>query len=454
VIIPQHIFRAYDIRGIYGKDITDNIATQIGQAFGTYIGGAGKRLVVGRDVRLSGQALQNALIEGLLSTGCHAQEIGIVPTPVLYFAIVHQSKDGGAVVTASHNPPNWNGFKLCREKGFLIAQGMGMEKVQQIAVNKQFKLGPRGKLEKYGEAVADYSNFVLGKVDIERKLRVAIDAGNGACSGIVSKLFRDAGLEVVAINDEPDGSFPAHLPEPNEETLRELKKIVVKEKADFGIGYDGDGDRSLFIDDKGRTIPGDITLIIFAKYYLEKHKGAKILYEVSCSSSVEETIKAYGGVPIVSRVGHAYIMDEMIKENAVLGGEISSHFYFADVYGFDDALYASLKMAELLSKKDENLSEIVDSIPKYPSTPVKVYDCPDEKKFRVVEKLIEEFRQMGYKIITIDGVKVIEPNGWFLIRASNTLPQIKMVAEAKTQEKLRQLTNFAEKKILEKIREG
>ncbi len=450
--IPQNIFRAYDIRGIYGKDITDAIATQIGKAFGTYIGGEGKRLVVGRDVRLSGETLENALIEGLLSTGCHIQEIGIVPTPVFYFAIVHQAKDGGAMVTASHNPPNWNGFKLCRDKGFLIAQSMGMEKVQEIAFNERFKLSSRGKLKKYGEAVADYSNFALGKVKIERKLKVAIDTGNGACSGIISKIFRDAGLEVIAINDEPDGNFPAHLPEPNEETLGELKKLVVKEKADFGIGYDGDGDRALFIDDKGRIIPGDVTLIIFAKYYLEKLKGAKILYELSCSSSVDETIKAHGGIPIVSRVGHAYIMDEMIKENAVLGGEVSSHFYFADVYGFDDALYAGLKMAELLSKKDERLSEMVNSIPKYPSTPVKVYDCPDEKKFGVVEKLTEEFKQMGYNIITIDGVKVIEPDGWFLIRASNTLPQIKMTAEAKTQEKLKQLTKFAERKILEKIR--
>jgi phosphomannomutase len=329
---------------------------------------------------------------------------------------------------------------------------MGMEELREIAVDRRFKLDPGGKLENYPGAFADYSNFILGKVKVERKLKVAIDASNGACAGTVPKLFEDAGLEVIAINNEPDGNFPAHPPEPNEETLKELKKVVVKEKADFGVGYDGDGDRALFIDNKGRIISGDIALIIFAKYYLEKRKGAKILYELSCSSSVDETIRAHGGIPIMSRVGHAYIMDEMIKENAVLGGEVSSHLYFADVYGFDDALYAGLKMAEILSKTSERLSEMVDSIPKYPSMPVKVYECPDEKKFKVVEKLTEEFRQMGHKIITIDGVKVIEPDGWFLIRASNTLPQIKMTAEAKTKEKLKQLTKFAERKILEKIK--
>lgn len=452
--ISEHIFRAYDIRGIYGEDLTEEVAKWVGQALGTYIGGTGKKLVVGRDVRLSGPVLENALVEGLLSTGCHVQEIGVAPTPVLYFAIVHYAKDGGAMVTASHNPPNWNGFKLCGEKGFLLAQGMGMEEIKEIAITRRFKSGPHGKLEKYDDAIGDYSNFALSKVEVERKLKVAVDPGNGTCSLVTPRLFEDAGLSVISINAEPNGNFPAHLPEPTEETLSELKQIVVKNGADFGIGFDGDGDRAVFIDEKGRIISGDTALIILAMYYLKKQKGATVLYDVSCSSSVEEVIKAHGGRPIMSRVGHAYIMDKMIQENATLGGEISSHFYFADVYGFDDALYASLKMAEILSKTDEKLSEIVDSIPRYPSTPVKVYDCPDEKKFKVVEKLTEEFGEMGYETVTIDGVKVIKPEGWFLIRASNTLPQIKMVAEAKTEEKLRQLTNFAEKKILKKIREA
>jgi len=451
--IPEHIFRAYDIRGIYGKDITEEVAEEIGKAFGTYISGAGKNLVVGRDVRLSGEILQRALTAGLLSTGCRVEDIGVVPTPVFYFAIAHYAKDGGVMITASHNPAEWNGFKLAREKGFICAEGMGMEEIKDIVFTRRFKLATRGKMEKYGGALVDYANFVLDKIEVEKGLKVAMDLGNGACSLIAPKLFKDSGAEVVAINAEPDGTFPAHEPEPTEETLRELKEVVVKEGVDFGVGYDGDGDRALFVDDKGRVIPGDMTLIVLAEYYLKRRRGAKVVYEVSCSSSVEEAIKAYDGKPLVSRVGHAYIMDRMIQEGAVLGGEVSSHLYFADIYGFDDALYAGLKLAEILSKTDKRLSEMVDSIPRYPSIPVRNYDCPDEKKFRVVEKLTEEFKEMGYETITIDGVKVIEPKGWFLIRASNTLPQVKMKAEAKTEQKLSQLTNLAERRILEKIQE-
>jgi len=451
--IPETIFRAYDIRGVYGKDLTEEVATYIGQSFGTYLGGEGKEIVVGRDVRLSGHALESALVKGVLSTGCHVQDIGIVPTPVLYFTIVHHKKDGGVIVTASHNPPEWNGFKLCREKGLLVAQDMGMEEIKEIAVTKRFRSARPSKLERYDRALVDYTNFVLSKIEIKRKLRVAMDLGNGSCTLIAPKLFRDLDMEVIALNTEPDGNFPAHLPEPTEETLDELRKIVVKERADFGVGYDGDGDRALFIDDKGRMVPGDTALIIFAKPYLERQEGAKVVYEVSCSSSVEEMVRAYGGVPVVSRVGHAYIMDKMIQEDAILGGEVSSHLYFADVYGFDDAVYGSLKMAELLSKTDRKLSEIVDSIQRYPSTPVKNYDCPDEKKFKVVKKIAKEMKQMGYEINTIDGVKVIEQNGWFLIRASNTLPQIRMVAEAKSETELGRLTSFAERLILQKIQE-
>ncbi|MEM2936099.1 MAG: phosphomannomutase/phosphoglucomutase, partial [Candidatus Bathyarchaeia archaeon] len=343
--IPEHIFRAYDIRGVYGRDITEEVAEDIGKAFGTYIGGAGKNLVVGRDVRLSGETLQRALTVGLVSTGCRVEDIGVVPTPVFYFAVAHYAKDGGVMVTASHNPAEWNGFKIAREKGFICAEGMGMEEIKDIVFTRRFKLAPCGKMEKYEGALLDYANFALSKIEIKKGLKVAMDLGNGTCSLIAPKLFKDAGAEVVAINAEPDGTFPAHEPEPTEETLRELKEVVVGEGADFGVGYDGDGDRALFVDDKGRVIPGDTTLIVLAEYYLKKQRGAKVVYEVSCSSSVEEAIKTHGGKPLVSRVGHAYIMDKMIQEGAILGGEVSSHLYFADIYGFDDALYAGLKLA-------------------------------------------------------------------------------------------------------------
>ena len=445
----ERVFRAYDVRGVYGKDLTEEVAEVIGKAFGTYLE-EGETIIVGRDVRLSGKPLQKALMEGIRSTGCNVIDVGVLPTPIFYFSIIHYEADGGVMVTASHNPAEWNGFKFCLEKGVMLAEGLGLEKVKEIALTKRFRSGGKGRVERREDAVKVYSDFILGKINVERRLKVAIDAGNGACSGVASRLFREAGVDVIALNDEPDGRFPAHKPEPTEETLRDLVKVVVEEEADFGIGYDGDGDRAVFIDDQGRTIPGDIALIIMARHYL-KDKPGTVVYDVSCSMAVEEAIREMGGRPLVSRVGRAYLTNTIRRENAVLGGELSGHLYFADVYGFDDALYGGLKMAELLSKEDRRLSQIVDSIPKYPATPNIIYECPDDLKFKVVAQLAEEFAEMGYKTITIDGVKVINNEGWFLIRASNTLPQIKMRAEAKNEEKLRELVELAERKIKEEI---
>ncbi|RJS87724.1 phosphomannomutase/phosphoglucomutase [Candidatus Bathyarchaeota archaeon] len=445
--ISERIFRAYDIRGVYGKEINEEIAEEIGKAFGTYIG-AGKNLIVGRDARPTGERLQSATIAGLISTGCHVLDVGIVPTPVFYFAIVHYEKDGGVMITASHNPSEWNGFKLCRENGILCSEGMGMEEIKAIALSRDFRSIPHGRVERYDKTLEDYANFVLNKIEIKRTLKVAVDLLNSPCSLIVPSLFRKAGMDVIAINAELNGTFPHGL-EPTEEILEDLKRTVTRYGADFGVGFDGDGDRTVFVDDKGRVIPSDITLAIMARHYLENRKGA-VVYDVCCSTVVEEIVKKMGGKPVVSRVGRAYVMDLMKREGAVLGGEVSGHLYFSDMYGFDDAIYAGLKMGEILSKTDMKLSQILDSLPNYPSTPVKKYKCPDEKKFDVVNQLTEEFKEMGYKTITIDGVKVINSDGWLIIRASNTLPQIKMKAEAKNKKKLEQLVNIAEKKLASK----
>ncbi|RJS85438.1 phosphomannomutase/phosphoglucomutase [Candidatus Bathyarchaeota archaeon] len=446
----SRIFRAYDVRGVYGEDLTEDVAVEIGKSFGTYIG-AGKRIVVGRDVRLSGKTLQDALVKGLLSTGCNVLDVGVLPTPIFYFSIIHYQTDGGVMVTASHNPAEWNGFKFCREKGSMLAEGLGLEDVREIIQKRSYRTGLRGRVESRRDIIEVYNRFILSMVGKCRKeLKVAVDAGNGACSKFVSSLLRKIGMDVIAINDVPDGRFPAHKPEPNEETLRELMNLVVEEEADFGIGYDGDGDRVIFIDDRGRIVPGDIALIVMAQHYLAKGPGA-VVYDISCSMAVEEEIKRMGGQPIVSRVGRAYLTEAMRRENAVLGGELSGHLYFSEMYGFDDAIYGGLKMAEILSNREEKLSRIVDSIPKYPSIPVKEYECPDEVKFKIVAELANEFRRLGYNTLTIDGVKVVQPDGWFLIRASNTLPQIKMKAEAKTYEKLNELVRLAEMKIMEKI---
>lgn len=437
----DHIFRAYDIRGIFGKDLTEEVATRIGAAFAKFV--EGKTAVVGRDARISGEKLRDALISGLV-TRCDVTDVGVVPTPLLYFAASRLRKDAGVMVTASHNPPQWNGFKAFRGNGGSI-YGKDMETVREYAkaVDPK-KLGEkRGKAASHEGIIGEYQDFVQGKIRLGRKLSVVADTANGTCGLVAPALFERLGCDVLTLNQKPDGTFPAHLPVPKPETLGELMKEVVRRKADFGVGYDGDGDRAVFIDEKGNLIPGDLTLLIFAKDVLQKHPGGKVVYELSCSMAVEEYVKKLGGIPLVERVGHTFIMDKMISEKALLGGEKSSHFYFADVYGMDDGVFASMKMAEILSKSDEKLSEMVASLPQYPSVYEKNFECPDKQKFMVIENVRSQFKRYGLKTLNIDGVKLIEEDGWVILRASNTEPVIRISAEAKTKKKLKKLYYFA-----------
>ena len=441
------MFRAYDIRGIYGKDLTTDFAETIGKAFGTIIG-SGKKLAVGRDVRIGSEQLKDAVVKGLVSTGCHVDDLGIVTTPILYFGIAHQRKDGGVMVTASHNPAEWNGLKLCREKGVIVGQGSGMEEIKEIIVNGKFiKSKTKGKVETYRGIVNQYAAFVLGKIRIERKLKVVLDTGNSVSGIVAPKLFRQTGCRVEVINEELDGTFPSRSPEPTEASLQQLISAVKKARADFGVGYDGDGDRAVFVDDKGRVLTGDYTSVIFAQAFITKGKR-KVVYDVSCSSAVEEAIKAKGGIPVVERVGRPFMMDRALREKAVFGGERSGHFYFPDIYGLDDGTFASLKMAEILSRAGMPLSRMVDKIPKYYSSTVNV-PFPDEHKFTVIERLKPKFEEKGFQIIDIDGVKAQDENGWVLLRSSNTEPLIRIFAEGKTHAKLTQLLGLAERMLKE-----
>ena len=437
----DHIFRAYDIRGIFGDDLTEEVATKIGIAVAKFL--KGKTVVVGRDIRISGEKLKDSLVSGLVSE-CDVTDVGIVPTPLLYFAANILRKDAGVMVTASHNPPQWNGFKaFWGQKGSIY--GKDMQKIRDIAKNIDPKeIGTKkGKVSIYDGIIEEYQEFVKNKIHFEKNLKIVADTANGTCGLVAPTLFEKLGCNIITLNKEPDGTFPAHLPVPKAETLGELMKEVVKNNADFGVGYDGDGDRAVFIDETGKLIPGDLTLLIFAKNILQKNKNGKVVYELSCSMAVEEYVKKLGGIPIVEKVGHTFIMDRMIKENALLGGEKSSHFYFADVYGMDDGTFASLKLAEILSKTDQKLSEIVASLPKYPSVYEKNFDCPDNLKFTVIEKLRTQFKEQGLKTLDIDGVKLIQKDGWVILRASNTEPVIRISAEARTEEKLNELYNFA-----------
>jgi len=437
------MFRAYDIRGIYGKDLTTDFAETIGKAFGTFIG-AGKKLAVGRDVRVGSEQLKTAVIKGLVSTGCQVDDLGIVTTPLLYFGIAQRHKDGGIMVTASHNPAEWNGLKLCREKGVIVGQGSGMEEIKEMITSGKFTEAPtKGKFETYKGIVDEYSKFVLDKIRIEKKLKVVLDTGNSVSGIVAPKLFRQTGCRIEVINEKLDGTFPSRSPEPTEASLKQLVGAVRRAGADFGVGYDGDGDRAVFVDDKGRVLTGDYTSIVFAQAFITKEKR-KVVYDVSCSSAVEEAIKDKGGIPVVERVGRPFMMDRTLREKAIFGGERSGHFYFPDIYGLDDGTFASLKMAEILSRSDKPLSKMVDTIPKYYSSTVNV-PFSDEHKFAVIERLKTMFEEKGFRILDIDGVKAQDENGWVLLRPSNTEPLIRIFAEGKTQAKLMQLLELSQK---------
>ncbi len=450
-MVSENIFRAYDIRGVYGLDLDVKVAEMIGRAVATYVGGEGKTFIVGRDVRLSSKPLSDGLVEGMTAGGLNVEDIGVVTTPLLYFATMHYNRDGGIMISASHNPPEWNGFKILLKDGF-VCMGRGMEEIKDMVFKGKFKNARKGTVKTNPNAIEDYEEYVSSKINIEKEVKFVVDPGGGACTVLIPSIFKRVGLNPHVIYGEPDGTFSKHPPDQNEETLNELRSLVLKEKADFGIGFDGDGDRAFLVDDRGRILTSNTFLTVLAKYFLRKHRGAAVVYEVSCSMAVEEIIRAYGGKPVLSRVGHTYIYEKMVEEDAVVGGETSGHFYFRDVYYFDDAIYAALKVAEIISEEGTKLSDIVDSVPKYPRIPQKNYTCPDEKKFSVIEKIAEEFKNLGYKTITIDGVKVILEDGWFLIRPSNTQPLIRLTVEARSEEKLKEIASYAEKAISEKIK--
>lgn len=445
-----NIFRAYDIRGIYGEDLTEETAGLVGKAFGTFIGR--KKIVgVGRDVRLSGKKLKTELIDGLLTIGCDVVDFDQVTTPMLSIFVRNRKLDGAVMVTASHNPADWNGFILINKSGHFCSEGMGMEEIRQVVLDKKFAESDKHGSIAREDGLDGYIDFILSKVKISRKLKVVLDPGNGSASKIAGLIFARAGCEVVAINDYPDGSFPARAPDVIEEALSALKEKVVEVGADIGIAFDCDVDRAAFIDEKGGYLgSGNITIALFADHYLGRNKGAKIVFDVACSSAVEEFVRFKGGIPLVNRVGHAFIVNRMIEEKAVFGGEYSNHLYFSDIYGFDDAIYAGLKMCEILSQKNTKLSELVANVPRYPSSIAEIH-CTDKKKFEVVRRIKDRLVDEGYRILDLDGVKAYTRSGAFLIRASNTAPAIKLSVEAKTDEDLIILSELGKRLIEEEL---
>jgi phosphomannomutase/phosphoglucomutase len=437
------IYRAYDIRGTYGEDLTEKDAENIGKAYGTYVGGG--EIAVGRDGRLSSPALSKALIKGLVSSGCNVTDVGMVPTPLLYFAISHYKKDGGIMITGSHNPARYNGFKLCR--GAMTLYGDQIQEIGNNVKEGRYREGAGKVAQK--NVLEDYVGYVKERVGIKRKLNIVVDGGNGVGGPIATRLLKELGCEVIELYCETDGNFPNHFPDPTvDANLKDLIEKVKKEKADFGIAFDGDADRLGVVDDRGGIIRGDQSLILFSREILEERKGAKIIFEVKCSQALVEDIKAHGGVPIMYRTGHSFIKKKMKEENSPLAGEMSGHFFFADrFYGFDDGIYAGLRMAEILSRVKEPLSAIIAKLPKYYSTPEIRVHTSEEKKFRIVKEIKETFQKKKYDVITVDGARIQFVGGWGLVRASNTEPALILRFEAKTEEGLAEIQGTVKEEL-------
>ena len=443
------VFREYDIRGLAEKDFDKEFALLLGKVHGTIISEkGGKRVTVGRDCRATSDAYAEAVIAGLASTGLHVYDIGVCPTPLLYFSLFHLDVDGGIQVTASHNPSEYNGFKLCVGKETLY--GQQIQDVRAKMERNEFEQKAGGKVERY-EIVPPYHKYLLQDVPrLARPLKVVVDAGSGVGGPVAPPIFRELGCTVWEIACTPDGRFPIHHPDPTvPENLAMLIEKVRHEKADLGIAYDGDADRIGAVDEQGNILWGDELLVLFARDVLQRNPHAVIISEVKCSQRLYDDIAKNGGKAIMWKAGHSLLKAKMKETHALLAGEMSGHMFFKERYfGYDDAIYASLRLLEILAKSSQPLSGLLADLPKSVSTPEIRVDCPDEKKFAIAEKAKEYFRK-HYDIIDVDGVRVQFPEGWGLIRASNTQPALVLRFEAKSDEKLKEYRAIIEGKLRE-----
>jgi len=443
-INPQ-IFREYDIRGIVGKDLTPESVASIGKAIGTYIRrGGGKTMILGRDVRSSSIEFRDILAEVLNSTGCDVIDIGMVPTPVTYFALHHFKADGGVMITGSHNPPEFNGFKI--SQGLHSLYGEKVQELKKLIEANDFETGTG--TTKQQPVLDDYMEKICSILKIPRNVKVVVDGGNG-CFGIVGpKLLRKMGQDPIEIFSEPDGTFPNHHPDPTvAKHLTHLIEKVRSENAELGIGFDGDADRIGVVDDKGNILWGDQLLTIFARDILSRNPGATIVGEVKCSQNLYQDIEKHGGVPVMAAAGHCLIKNKMRETGALLAGEMSGHICFADnYYGFDDAIFAACRILKIVAESKQKVSEMLTDLPATASTPEIRIDCPDEKKFEIVRELTEFFREK-YDVIDIDGVRVNFDGGWALVRASNTQPVLVLRFEAINEVRLQELIVLVKKQM-------
>ena len=446
----ENIFREYDIRGIVGQDLTDETVAILGKAIGTFFRQNGaRRIAVGYDARESGTRFRDLLVKGFNETGCDAVLIGRVPTPVLYHTVFTKDVDGGVMITGSHNPPEYNGFKICLGKQTLF--GSQIQEIKQTALSGKFsdRIGTSENIK----VLEDYERDILSKIDLgSRKLKAVIDAGNGMGGVTGVPVYEKLDVELVKLFIEPDSNFPNHHPDPTvTENLQDTIKAVVENKADLGIAFDGDGDRIGIVDENGRIIWGDELMVLLSREVLKEKPNATIIAEVKCSQNLFDDIEKHGGKPLMWKAGHSLIKAKMKETNAALAGEMSGHIFFADrFYGFDDATYAGARVLEILSKTDKTLSELLSDLPETFSTPELRVDCADERKFEIVQKIADEFKQTN-EVITIDGARILFENGWGLVRASNTQAILVLRFEADSEESLKKIQEIVEKRVNELI---
>ncbi|MBP7090810.1 MAG: phosphomannomutase/phosphoglucomutase, partial [Syntrophorhabdaceae bacterium] len=427
------IFREYDIRGNVERDLTDDVVKDIARAFGTYMVERGKKNAsISRDCRLSSDHLRDVVIEGMVESGLDVIDIGVKPTPLFYYSLFNLDVDGGIMITGSHNPGDQNGFKVAFGKATLF--GEEIQYIRKVIEEKRFVSG-KGSVKEYTTIVADYYNFLRNNIKLNKKLKVVLDAGNGTGGVVALPIMKEMGQDVTGLYCDMDGRFPNHHPDPTvEKNIAVLKQTVLETQADIGVGYDGDADRIGVIDNEGNIIWGDYLMVIFARDILKTRKGATIVSEVKCSKNLYEEIEKNGGKPIMWKAGHSLIKQKMKETGALLGGEMSGHIFFADkFFGYDDAIYASLRLLEIMGNNNKPLSEYLKDLPKLYSTPEIRIDCPDNVKFQVVKRLTEYYKSK-YKVIDIDGVRAVFNDGWGLVRPSNTGPILVLRFEAESED--------------------
>lgn len=439
------VFREYDIRGLVNIDMNEADVVRLGRAFGTYLADRGAtEALLGWDSRASSPAYRDAMAEGLMATGIHVIDIGQVTTPIFYFARVHFDREAGVMITASHNPAEYNGFKMAHGKSTIY--GEEIQEVRRIMERGEFREGRGSRVE--ANPVPAYLAMLKEKIRLgPRPLKVVVDCGNGTPSLFAEDVMKAFGVDAIPLYCTPDPTFPNHHPDPVvAKNLTDLIKTVQAEHADLGVAFDGDGDRIGVVDEKGQIIWGDRLMILYWREIAAKYPGTPAIVEVKCSQTLYDELERLGAKPQFYKTGHSLIKAKMRELNAVFTGEMSGHMFFADeYYGYDDAFYAAGRLFRLLSNTEEPLSALLESVPNLPSTPEIRIDCPDDKKADVVTALKDHFRQdSAVKVIDIDGVRVVFPYGWGLVRASNTQPALVARAEADTPEHLDHITRSLE----------